>query len=63
MGTTTEDDVLVLRSARISLAAQAVLGLISLVGFFGVSYDADNVLFGLLIMDTTVQLVDVASYA
>ena len=63
MGTTTDDDVLVLRSARISLAAQAVLGLISLVGFFGVSYDDDNVLFGLLLMDTTVQLVEFAFYA
>ena len=63
MGTTTDDDVLVLRSARISLAAQAVLGLISLVGFFGVSYDDDNVLLGLLIMDTTVQLVEFAFYA
>jgi|MDSZ01.3.fsa_nt_gb bacteriorhodopsin len=63
MGTTTDDDVLVLRSARISLATQAFLGLISLVGFFGVSYDDDNVLLGLLIMDTTVQLVEFAFYA
>jgi bacteriorhodopsin len=63
MGTTTDDDVLVLRSARISLAAQVVLGLVSLVGFFAISYDDDTVLLGLLIMDTAVQVVEFAFYA
>lgn len=53
---------LVLRSAQVSTVAQVFLGLYSLIGFIKVPDESSNLLWVLLVLDTIVQVVELAFY-
>ena len=53
----------VLRSAQVSTAAPICLGMYSLIGFIKVSDENSSLLWVLPVLDTVVQLVELAFYA